>query len=160
MTGNRQPATFFYVDRRTSEPYAKEKLIGREILYFPEVDSTNRRAHDQARKGAGEGTVGPGRFPIRRGRAGWARPWQSPAGVNLYASIILRPSIPPPSAPQITLLAGVAVARALARVSGLEPASNGPTTSSSTGERWPASFRRWKSKGARIRSSSWEWGST
>jgi BirA family biotin operon repressor/biotin-[acetyl-CoA-carboxylase] ligase len=95
------------------------KLIGREIYYFPEIDSTNRRAHDQGRKGASEGTVVLADFQSQgKGRLG--RFWESPAGLNLYASIILRPPIPPKDAPQITLLAGVATANALARASGLD----------------------------------------
>jgi BirA family biotin operon repressor/biotin-[acetyl-CoA-carboxylase] ligase len=98
----------------------KEKLIGREILYFPEVDSTNRRAHEEARRGAGEGTAVLADSQSE-GKGRMARPWHSPAGVNLYASVILRPPIPPPSAPQITLVGGVAWARAPPNVSGLEP---------------------------------------
>jgi BirA family biotin operon repressor/biotin-[acetyl-CoA-carboxylase] ligase len=98
----------------------KGKLIGREIYYFPEIDSTNRQARDQGRRGAREGTVVLADFQSQgKGRLG--RSWESPAGVNLYASIILRPPIPPKLAPQITLLAGVATANALARASGLDP---------------------------------------
>jgi BirA family transcriptional regulator, biotin operon repressor / biotin---[acetyl-CoA-carboxylase] ligase len=97
----------------------KEKLIGREVLFFSEIDSTNREAHDRAEKGAREGTVviadSQSRGKGRRGRS-----WESPSGSNLYLSIILRPLIPPPAAPQITLLAGIAAARALSGVSGLE----------------------------------------
>ncbi len=98
----------------------QDKLIGRKILYFPEVESTNLRAHGEARRGAEEGTaVLADSQSAGKGRL--ARAWHSPAGVNLYASIILRPPIPPAEAPQITVAAGVALAKALARVSGLEP---------------------------------------
>ena len=38
----------------------------------------------------------------------------------MYASIILKPPVSPAEAPQITLLAGVATARGLARAAGLE----------------------------------------
>ena len=97
----------------------KDKLIGREIFFLPEVDSTNRKARDLARKGAREGTVVMADFQSRgRGRLG--RAWESPAGLNVYASILFRPSIPAPTAPQLTLLAGVAAARAVARTSGLD----------------------------------------
>jgi BirA family biotin operon repressor/biotin-[acetyl-CoA-carboxylase] ligase len=97
----------------------KDKQIGREIFFLPEVDSTNRNAHDLGRKGAREGTVVMADSQSRgRGRLG--RAWKSPAGLNVYASILLRPSIPALAAPQLTLLAGVAVARALARASGLD----------------------------------------
>lgn len=97
----------------------REKLIGREIYYFPVIDSTNRRAHDQAREGASEGAVVLADLQTQgKGRMG--RTWKSPPGLNLYASIILRPSIPPTVAPLITLVTGVAAANALARVSGLD----------------------------------------
>ncbi len=97
----------------------KGKLIGREIFFFPEIDTTNRKAHGLARKGAREGTVVMADSQSRgRGRLG--RAWESPAGLNVYASILLRPSIPASTAPQLTLLAGVAAARALAGASGLD----------------------------------------
>jgi BirA family biotin operon repressor/biotin-[acetyl-CoA-carboxylase] ligase len=97
----------------------KDRLIGKEILFFPEIDSTNREARDRARGGAGEGTVILADSQSRgKGRLG--RSWESPADANLYLSVILRPLIPAAAAPQITLLAGVAAARALSGISGLE----------------------------------------
>jgi BirA family biotin operon repressor/biotin-[acetyl-CoA-carboxylase] ligase len=97
----------------------KERFIGQEIYYFQEIDSTNRKAHDQARKAAREGSVVLADLQTEgKGRRG--RIWESPPGVNLYASVILRPHIPPVIAPQLTLLAGVAIAKGLARISGLD----------------------------------------
>ena len=94
-------------------------MIGREILFFPEVDSTNTKAREHSLKGAGEGVVILAESQSKgKGRLG--RQWQSPPGVNLYASIILRPSISPAVAQQITLLAGMAGANALARATGLD----------------------------------------
>ncbi len=103
----------------------KEKLIGREILYFPEIDSTNRVAREEAGRGAPEGTAVLADSQSQ-GKGRLNRRWHSPAGVNLYASIILRPPISPASAPQIPLVAGVAVARALATLSGLKPGIKWP----------------------------------
>ncbi len=97
----------------------KGKLIGREILFFPEVDSTNTQAREHSLKGAAEGVVILADSQSKgKGRLG--RQWQSPPGVNLYVSIILRPSISPAVAQQITLLAGMAGANALARATGLD----------------------------------------
>ena len=97
----------------------KDRLIGKEILFFSEIDSTNREARDRAKGGAGEGTVIlADSQSCGKGRLG--RSWESPPGANLYFSIILKPPICPSDAPQITLLAGVAVARALSGVSGLK----------------------------------------
>jgi len=95
------------------------KRMGREILFFDRVDSTNRLGRDYARKNAEEGLVILAESQAQgKGRLG--RVWDSPPGVNLYISVILRPNLPPAVAPQITLLAGVAGAQALARASGLE----------------------------------------
>src|SRR6185369_8027561 len=63
--------------------------------------------------GAAEGTlVVAERQTQGRGRLG--RAWSSPARVNLYGSWILRPTIAPAAAPQISLAAALAVARVLA----------------------------------------------
>jgi BirA family biotin operon repressor/biotin-[acetyl-CoA-carboxylase] ligase len=52
-----------------------------------------------------------------RGRLG--RSWESSRGVNLYMSILLRPAIAPWRAPQLSLVAGVAVAEAV-RAEGID----------------------------------------
>ncbi len=128
----------------------KGKLIGREVYYFPEIDSTNRSAHDHARRGAGEGTVVLADFQSQgRGRLG--RSWESPAGWNLYASIILRPPFPPTMAPQITLLAGVATANALARSSGLDPRIKWPNDIFLHGKKVAGILSEIEANGTRIR---------
>ncbi len=97
----------------------KGKHIGREILFFDRVDSTNRLGRDYALQKAEEGLVIIAEAQAQgRGRRG--RVWESPPGVNLYISVILRPALSPEVAPQITLQAGVACAKALIRASGLE----------------------------------------
>lgn len=102
----------------------REKLnatcIGRQLVCLPETTSTNADAFHLAEAGAEEGTTviadaqsgGKG----RRGRA-----WSSPAGVNLYCSVVLRPAIMPYEAPQLTFLSAVAVARAIEQATALEP---------------------------------------
>jgi BirA family biotin operon repressor/biotin-[acetyl-CoA-carboxylase] ligase len=97
----------------------QSRLAGRRIgslLHYREaVDSTNRVAMALAREGAADGTVVlTDRQTAGRGRL--QRSWQSPPGCNLYLSVILRPAIPPHDSAQITLLAGVAVAEAVASV--------------------------------------------
>ena len=49
------------------------------------------------------------------GRGRLKRPWQSPPGCNIYASLLLRPPIDPPIAPVLGLMTGVAVAEAVRR---------------------------------------------
>jgi BirA family transcriptional regulator, biotin operon repressor / biotin---[acetyl-CoA-carboxylase] ligase len=86
--------------------------IGWDIRYFDEVDSTQRVAAELARNGAAQGTVVIAeRQNAGRGRLG--RTWHSPAGVNLYMTLILRPQMPVAEVPQLSLAAGVGVAEAL-----------------------------------------------
>jgi BirA family transcriptional regulator, biotin operon repressor / biotin---[acetyl-CoA-carboxylase] ligase len=89
--------------------------IGWRIHYFDEVASTQRVAAELADEGAAQGTVVIAeRQSAGRGRMG--RSWHSPAGVNLYMTIILRPSMPLGHVPRLSLVAGVAAAEALETV--------------------------------------------
>ena len=47
------------------------------------------------------------------------RRWESPMGLGLYLSVILRPTIPPHDAPILTLMTAVAGAEAIERTTGL-----------------------------------------
>jgi len=89
------------------------KRIGRAVYLYPEIDSTNSAAFSLGQSGAVDGTVVIADLQLQ-GRGRLRRPWQSPPGTNLYTSILLRPPIEPAVAPQLTLLAGVAVADLLA----------------------------------------------
>lgn len=96
------------------------RRIGREVVFFERTDSTNLRAAEMAEAGGDEGTVVVAEEQTRgKGRLG--RQWVSPAGVNLYLSVLLRPTILPWDAPQLTFLSAVAVARTIADEPGLEP---------------------------------------
>ena len=101
------------------------EVIGREMVYFADTDSTNDRAHALAKDGAAEGTVVIAESQ-QAGKGRLGRRWTSPAGVNLYASIILRPPIAPRHAPQLTFLSAAAVARAIAEITGLTPTVKWP----------------------------------
>lgn len=93
-------------------------VIGRRILCYETLDSTNRLAMELASKGAPEGVViFAEEQTLGRGRLG--RSWASPKGVGLYFSVILRPPFEPQKAPRVTLAAAVAVRRALAQKTGL-----------------------------------------
>ncbi len=92
-------------------------LIGHDIRYFEEVSSTQEAAKRLANNGAEEGvTVIAERQSSGRGRMG--RSWLSPSG-GVWLSVILRPHINL-QVQRFTLLAGVAVARAIKRFYGLE----------------------------------------
>jgi len=99
--------------------------FGAEIAYRTEIASTNEEAARLARAGAPEGTLVVAECQTAgRGRLG--RQWVSPPNANLYASFILRPPIPPGAAPQISLVAAIAVSRALAAVGAADVAIKWP----------------------------------
>ena len=82
--------------------------IGSGIHILESTGSTNEDAWRRAQNGAEEGEVVIAETQTGgRGRKG--RLWASPKGVNVYASVILRPQILPFQAPLITLLAAVAI---------------------------------------------------
>lgn len=91
---------------------------GRAAVTLGEVDSTQNRARALADAGAPEGTVVWAEHQTRgRGRLG--RSWTDEPSSALLISIILRPGLPLSCLPQISLLAGVAVAEAVGEESGL-----------------------------------------
>lgn len=59
-----------------------------------------------------------------RGRLG--RSWHAPAGTSVLVSIALRPAMESSRLPELSLIAGGAVAQAIADVTGLEPAIKFP----------------------------------
>jgi BirA family biotin operon repressor/biotin-[acetyl-CoA-carboxylase] ligase len=95
------------------------RWLGRAYEWLGSCASTNDLAAARAREGANEGLViATEAQTAGRGRLG--RTWHSPAGQNLTLSILLRPARPAAEIPPVTLLAGAAVARALAAM-GLRP---------------------------------------
>jgi len=102
-------------DRLTSLellPLLETHDLGRTVHSFDEVDSTNAVAFRLALEGAEHGElVVAERQTGGRGRRG--RSWSSPGGLNLYASFILRPELLPQRAPELTLVAAVAVAESV-----------------------------------------------
>src|SRR5271166_1755221 len=86
--------------------------IGWRIHYKDELSSTQNLAAQLARDGTRQGTVVIAEKQTKgRGRMG--RNWHSPAGLNLYMTIVLRPAIPIAEVPRLSLVAGVAVAEAV-----------------------------------------------
>jgi BirA family biotin operon repressor/biotin-[acetyl-CoA-carboxylase] ligase len=89
----------------------KTNVIGHDIHYFNEVDSTNEVAKYLAEKGAEDGTVVVAETQNKgKGRRG--KTWISPPG-GIWMSVILRPEIPPHRASQLTLVTGVVVAKTI-----------------------------------------------
>jgi BirA family biotin operon repressor/biotin-[acetyl-CoA-carboxylase] ligase len=86
--------------------------VGQVVHWYEELGSTNDRAKELADEGAEHGEVVVAEAQTAgRGRRG--RTWSSPARKNLYFSVVLRPDLPPSRAPELTLVASVAVCEAL-----------------------------------------------
>ena len=97
-------------------------IVGRRILYFSELSSTMNEASRLADEGAEEGTVVIAeRQTAGRGRQG--RGWVSQPG-NLLFSVLLRPGMEQLS--YISVIGGVAAARAIRKTTGLFPAIKWP----------------------------------
>lgn len=95
------------------------QIIGRKIYKYDTVTSTNDVAFRHALEGEKEGLVFWARSQTKgRGRLG--RSWISHKDKGVYFSIILRPQIAVKDAPKFTLMAGVGIAKALGKFTGLE----------------------------------------
>lgn len=93
---------------------------GDTLHWFNITDSTNLRARELAKAGAPEGTVViAGGQTGGRGRLG--RSFSSPQGQGVYLSAVLRPGCRPEELMHLTCAVGVAMCRAVERVSGVTP---------------------------------------
>ena len=98
------------------------KAIGRRLLFYETLGSTMDEAARLAEDGIEEGaTIIVERQTSGRGR--FNRPWISTDG-NLMLSIVLRPSLY--SLRYLSILAGVATARAITKTTGLNPSIKWP----------------------------------
>ena len=96
------------------------QVMGKHIVHYDEVSSTQDMAAELARGGAAEGTLVIAETPTKgRGRKG--RSWVSPPEGGIYLSLILRPSLLPSRILQIPLIAGVALTKAIKETVPLEP---------------------------------------
>jgi biotin-[acetyl-CoA-carboxylase] ligase BirA-like protein len=97
------------------EPLLRGRF-GHPYLYFERCESTQRELAADAPEGAvavaEEQTAG-------RGRLG--RPWHAPAGTSVLVSINLRPQVDPPRLPELSVIAGLAAADAIAQETGVRP---------------------------------------
>ncbi|SFA74197.1 BirA family transcriptional regulator, biotin operon repressor / biotin-[acetyl-CoA-carboxylase] ligase [Lentibacillus halodurans] len=98
----------------------KTNWLGKNIIHKTTAASTQQIAHQAARENAEHGTViiadeqteGKGRMERR---------WHSSKHKGIWMSIILRPSIPPAFAPQLTLLTATVLADVIAEQTTADP---------------------------------------
>jgi BirA family biotin operon repressor/biotin-[acetyl-CoA-carboxylase] ligase len=97
----------------------RTSLLGKDIVTFGQVGSTNDVASALAAGGALEGTVVVAEEQSRgRGRLG--RSWHSPPGCGLWLSIVLRPPLAPGESTTISLAGALGVVSALGEHYGIQ----------------------------------------
>lgn len=96
----------------------KTKTLGRKLVYFDRIGSTNSEAKRLAAEGAPEGTLVVAEAQTGgRGRLG--REWASPAG-GIWISLVLRPNMALHRASLFTLAAAVAAREATRLTAGIK----------------------------------------
>ena len=99
----------------TIEDQIHTKWAGKTVHFAREIDSTNLWIKRLAKEGAPEGTLALAEFQSAgRGRLG--RSWEVPEGTSVMMSILLRPKFEPQYAPMLTLVMGMAVAKAVKKL--------------------------------------------
>ena len=95
--------------------------FGQVYRYAESIPSTQRMlAEDEA-----EGAIAVAEEQTEgRGRLG--RNWEAPAGTSVLVSVLLLPSVAASRLPELSLVAGNAVAEAILEVTGIEPAIKFP----------------------------------
>lgn len=93
--------------------------VAKEVLYFDTIDSTNTKAQELAEKGYPSGTlVVADKQESGKGRRG--RSWVSPSGTGIFMTLMIKPDINPNNASMLTLVAALAVTKAITSVTGEE----------------------------------------
>jgi BirA family biotin operon repressor/biotin-[acetyl-CoA-carboxylase] ligase len=95
------------------------------VVYLPETGSTNDVARDLAEAGAPDGTLVITDFQAS-GRGRLSRRWEAPPGSSLLMSLVFRPDLAPHQLQRLTMICSLAMADAIASVTGL-----------SAGLKWP-----------------------
>ncbi|NYC96256.1 biotin operon repressor [Clostridium acetobutylicum] len=93
----------------------KTKFIGRKIVHFDSIESTNIEAKKLAEQGEKEGTIVVAEEQTL-GKARMGEKWYSPRGEGIWMSIILKPKISPEFAAEVTNATVEAVGKALIKI--------------------------------------------
>ena len=115
---SRSPANASMYNLPTLNSALADTIFAGKLHFFSITQSTNTDALEAARDGAPEGSVFFADEQLA-GRGRGAHAWHSAAGQGLYASVLLRPSIPAARLPMLALAAGLAAASAINRIAAL-----------------------------------------
>jgi BirA family biotin operon repressor/biotin-[acetyl-CoA-carboxylase] ligase len=92
--------------------------IGKKVVHYARIASSNDEAENLARAGERDGTVIVAEEQTSgKGRIG--RVWRSPRGKGVYLSIILRPELPPARVSFLTLCSAISASEAIQRCAGV-----------------------------------------
>ena len=95
------------------------KWLGKNLVVYDVTDSTNTRLKLAGEQGAPNGSVAVANAQeAGKGRLG--RHWETPKGSALAFSMLLRPQIQPENASMLTLVAALAVSRAIDEFAGIK----------------------------------------
>lgn len=100
------------LERARVEALLTTARVGRSLTFELSTGSTNDDARTAARAGASDGHVVVAERQTK-GRGSRGRTWSSPAGTDIYCSIVAKLSVPPERLPPLTLVVGLAVVEAL-----------------------------------------------
>ena len=101
-------------------PLVHGTIFASRIRHYFRIGSTNVAAMEAAAAGELEGSV----FFAEQQTAGRGRggnSWESAASDGIYCSVVLRPRLSPADALLLSLIAGIAVAEAVEKTTGLHP---------------------------------------
>lgn len=103
------------VNEANIHKYLQDTTYGKTIHYYPTCNSTQIIAQQLAQQGVDEGTVVIAEEQTT-GKGRLSRPWNSAANKGIWMSVIVRPNLTMQQAPQLTLIAAIAIARAIEAV--------------------------------------------
>ncbi|HZK56832.1 MAG TPA: biotin--[acetyl-CoA-carboxylase] ligase [Clostridia bacterium] len=94
-----------------------DNTIGKQVVYFESVDSTNSYAKKEIARLKDGTVVLAEEQTLGRGRRG--KEWVSPKGTGIWVSLILKPDIPPREGIKMTQIAVAAVCESIRESTGL-----------------------------------------
>jgi BirA family biotin operon repressor/biotin-[acetyl-CoA-carboxylase] ligase len=103
----------------------RTKKVGKRIFSYEELGSTNSAAARLGEDGFSEGVCVFAEHQ-KKGRGRLGRVWSSPRGQGILVSVLLRPNLTPSEISRLTLMAALAVIRAIEAVTGLRPGVKWP----------------------------------
>lgn len=101
------------------KPLLTSSCIGKRILHYEEINSTNDKLRILAKDGENEGTVVIANSQTD-GKGRLQREWISDKDKNIYMSMLIKPNIPPYVASGITQVVAISVVKALETIYNLD----------------------------------------